>query len=84
MKINSSDYFECPKCNLQILNSAADKIAAILPERGKGEIYKNDSSEVWLKNFSLSKAKLDDLVAEPELIFFQTPKELQEYLDTIK
>lgn len=84
MKINSSDYFECPECNLQILNNGEEKIASIIPKRGKGDIYKKDSSEVWLKNFYLSKAKLDGLIAKPELVFFQNPDELKQYLKTIK
>ncbi len=84
MKINSSDYFECPNCNLQILNSEVNNIAVIIPVRGNGKGYKDYSSEAWLKGYLLSKAKIDDSVIKPELIFFQTPDELKEYLKTIE
>ena len=84
MKINSSDYFECPVCNLQILNISENKVAAILHQRGKGNIRSNYSSEVYLKNYYLSTAKMDEGIAKPEFIFFQNPNELKEYLETIK
>lgn len=85
MLLNSSDYFECPECSLQILNYIPSKIASILPIRGKGNI-KDDyyKSEVWMKNYILSKANLEKGYAEPELTYFETVDELKTYLKTIE
>lgn len=84
MLVNSSDYFECPRCKLQILNYAPSKIAAILPTRGKGKIFSTECSEIWIKNYTISKAKVVANSIEPELSFFYSIKELKSYLDSIK
>ena len=49
MRANRSDYWECPKCNLQIATIGA---VQILPEKGKGE-FKSGIGNCAIDSLSL-------------------------------
>lgn len=77
--LNTSDYWECPVCHLQ-LQLLDDDLMGILNFRGEGKLKDNHyKSEDYIKNRTLLRRPLfdgDDCIIKDE-------EELQEYINII-
>ena len=80
LQLNRDDYWECPKCKLQLQN-VADEFIGILLERGSGQFRDNyNKSEKQIKDRILVRKPFFD----GDDCILKNQEELKDYLSKVK
>jgi len=81
MRINQDDFFECPQCNIHILNALSLKAAGILSKRGNNQFNTTvTESDNCLDGHTLCKATLNKGFWGPCKEFFYSKDDLITYI----
>lgn len=85
LKLNSSEYFECPECGLQIKNFPELRLAGILNFRGKQSLkdFNTPASEILNDSFLCAVVHNPNTGSLAPGEFFYGEAELKDYLTRI-
>jgi hypothetical protein len=76
--VNQMDFWECPSCRLQCISDGV-AVLSIMRGRGDGQL-KDILATDWIKRFTLSRTKMDDITKSDESTF-SNDEELRGYLE---